>query len=326
MRDEHEFTEERLQNVTSVNSSPGLDQRKLIPGITEEIIPWSEVFGYLMNPLRFASYTDTNRQLINYLRDRQKPFTLQSLLEYIDDAAASGDRARTVNRKKCAVKRIVAELIADNPDRWTRLDQFFIDRLFRSIKGRRIQSRAIPEEKYLNTEEIDLLLNHADHRLRLIILFLITTGCRVDELITCNRFNTTIHRSDVDIVVTGKGGKERHVRISRRLHSRIETEFRGEQYLFCTRDRSPLHRQWIWRKINDLGLQHLGRKIGPHAFRHSFATLMIQAGKDLKAVSEYLGHSGTEVTADMYLHTELVLDEIPDFERRIRVWEKHPHD
>lgn len=39
-----------------------------------------------------------------------------------------------------------------------------------------------------------------------------------------------------------------------------------------------------------------------HTLRHSAATTMLDAGVHLKAVSELLGHSGTQITADTYAH------------------------
>jgi integrase/recombinase XerD len=39
--------------------------------------------------------------------------------------------------------------------------------------------------------------------------------------------------------------------------------------------------------------------------RHSFATLAIREGASIKAVSEYLGHSSTAITMDMYVHERL---------------------
>lgn len=42
-----------------------------------------------------------------------------------------------------------------------------------------------------------------------------------------------------------------------------------------------------------------------HALRHTFATNLIQAGVDIKTVSQLLGHSSIKVTYDTYVHTNL---------------------
>jgi integrase len=46
--------------------------------------------------------------------------------------------------------------------------------------------------------------------------------------------------------------------------------------------------------------------ISPHCLRHSFATNMWELEEDLKAISEMLGHSSIQVTADIY--TKMSMD------------------
>ena len=41
---------------------------------------------------------------------------------------------------------------------------------------------------------------------------------------------------------------------------------------------------------------------GPHALRHTFATLLLSSGIDVKIVSELLGHSNVSITYNTYIH------------------------
>jgi integrase len=43
-------------------------------------------------------------------------------------------------------------------------------------------------------------------------------------------------------------------------------------------------------------------KVRLHDLRHSFASLLLAGGADLKTVSQALGHSTISVTADVYAH------------------------
>ena len=42
-----------------------------------------------------------------------------------------------------------------------------------------------------------------------------------------------------------------------------------------------------------------------HALRHTFATRCIQAGVDIKSLSEVLGHSNTSITLNIYVHSSM---------------------
>lgn len=47
------------------------------------------------------------------------------------------------------------------------------------------------------------------------------------------------------------------------------------------------------------------RKIHPHTLRHTFATTCLQAGCDIKTLSELLGHASATVTLQRYVHSDL---------------------
>ena len=47
------------------------------------------------------------------------------------------------------------------------------------------------------------------------------------------------------------------------------------------------------------------RQVRPHTLRHTFATTCLQAGCDVKTLSELLGHANANITLQRYVHSDL---------------------
>ena len=59
-----------------------------------------------------------------------------------------------------------------------------------------------------------------------------------------------------------------------------------------------------FRKSIHLYLEQAGvHSVHPHMLRHSFATICLQAGCDIKTLSELMGHSSADITMKRYVHT-----------------------
>jgi integrase len=64
----------------------------------------------------------------------------------------------------------------------------------------------------------------------------------------------------------------------------------------------PLHPDHVSRRFRELANEAGLPIIKFHAAMHTAATLALEAGIDIKIVSEQLGHSTTRITQDLYQH------------------------
>ena len=93
--------------------------------------------------------------------------------------------------------------------------------------------------------------------------------------------------------------------ISRQLHETLSSLKRDRtvlsHWVFLTTNRNPMRARWAesWfrriRKEAGLAIHYT-----PHSFRHSFASLHLQAGESPQWVMEQLGHKRFGITVDLY--------------------------
>jgi integrase/recombinase XerD len=169
----------------------------------------------------------------------------------------------------------------------------------------------------LSIIEIDRMIDAIDlskpegHRNKAIIETLYGCGLRVSELV--NLRLTDIHYGEGYVIVTGKGNKQRLVPIGGKALKEIDIYkqdrntlpvIKDQNVLFLNRRGSKLTRAMIFTIIKDLAARAgIKKNISPHTFRHSFATHMIEAGADLRAVQEMLGHESI-LTTEIYTHID----------------------
>jgi integrase/recombinase XerD len=185
----------------------------------------------------------------------------------------------------------------------------------------------------LTTVEIDRIEAEIDlsspsgHRNRAIIETLYGCGLRVSELV--NLRLTDLHFRDGFITVTGKGDKQRLVPVNSGTIREISfymtirnsmPVIKDPNILFLNRRGRKLSREMIYTIIKELTRKAgITKRVSPHTFRHSFATHLVQAGADLRAVQEMLGHESI-LTTEIYTHIDRIYlrDEILEHHPRGR--------
>lgn len=112
--------------------------------------------------------------------------------------------------------------------------------------------------------------------------------------------------------VLGKGNKQRIVPIGTQaikalqywLKTRDELGFFEQSALFLTKQGSRLGVRSIQKRLSYWGKkQGISDKVHPHRLRHAFASHMLEASGDLRAVQELLGHADISTT-QIYTHVD----------------------
>jgi integrase/recombinase XerC len=187
---------------------------------------------------------------------------------------------------------------------------------------------------YLDRAQIELLFQMAEARamegafvdvrnLAILELFY-STGMRLSEL-------QGLNRGDLDLVsqqvkVTGKGRKQRiipvgdHATLALRNYEAKRNELGSQadrQAVFVARTGKRIGVRAVQKVVGGF-LKEIDEEAGlsVHSLRHTFATHLLDAGADLRAVQELLGHASV-ATTQIYTHTSI--------ERLKQVYQKsHP--
>jgi integrase/recombinase XerC len=176
---------------------------------------------------------------------------------------------------------------------------------------------------YLDRKQTETLFQWAESRaggdelgptrdLAILELFY-STGIRLSEL-------SGMNVEDLDLLsdqakVRGKGRKERIVPVGSRavlalrrylnLRERLVAQVRGDRRaVFVSRRGKRLAPRGIQRIVHGMFDAIGGDGLRVHSLRHTFATHMLDAGADLRAVQELLGHASLSTT-QVYTHTSV---------------------
>jgi integrase/recombinase XerC len=163
--------------------------------------------------------------------------------------------------------------------------------------------------------ELPPALDFVSARLRCLLELLYASGLRVSELVGLDLQD--VLRAERTLRVLGKGRKERLVP----FHAKAEVEL--EAYLhqrgaFLAAKGLPTTpaiflnqrggrltpttvRTLLRKALEDAAVR---ARVSPHALRHSFATHLLNAGMDLRAIQELLGHASLSTT-QRYTHLSL---------------------
>ncbi|NFM30654.1 integrase [Clostridium botulinum] len=172
----------------------------------------------------------------------------------------------------------------------------------------------------MTEEEIELLRQACKtEREKALIEFLITTGCRLSEVVGINKDD--LNWNEMSLNVIGKGDKERKVYFSTKakilLKKYLLTRKDNNEALFVTskRPHGRLGGRSVQREIKKIADRTgINKSIYPHLFRHSFATEKINSGMPLPVLQHIMGHENPSTTQ---IYAELSEENIKHEYRKI---------
>lgn len=183
-----------------------------------------------------------------------------------------------------------------------------------------MSKRKIPE--FLTIEEQEQLINifntryFNSYRNKVIIQLFLATGLRLAELINLQWTHINLMTGQLK-VVQGKGSKDRIIWVSDSILNVLQV-WREKQtdkigvceYIFTTNTKKQLNDRDVRRMVSDYAVKAgITKKISPHTLRHSYATDLLRATKNIRLVQKALGHSDLSTTM---IYTHIVDDEFED--------------
>jgi len=212
---------------------------------------------------------------------------------------------------------------------------YFADRDIMSLPSEKIKLSKKGKDikvKFLNLSQVEKLLlapninSKTGLRDRAILETLFSTGIRVAEIAALDREQIKIPPSsdELEISITGKGGKVRPVYFSTRclrwLKKYLDWCKNDNERALFTRFKGPRNAsaRLTTRSIENIVKKHAiaaGVPVFtvPHTIRHSFATDMLAKGVDIRTLQEFLGHSDISTTQ---IYTHVVSKQLKDVHRK----------
>jgi integrase/recombinase XerD len=269
------------------------------------------------SPSTIAAYRDALRMLILFAAERtgRKPgalvvedFDRDLVLGFLDELEEKRKNSvLTRNARLTAIRSFFHHVAANDPASLG---------IAHRVLAIPIKRSHIEVTHHLSQPEVDALIAAPDQqtprgrRDRALLLFLARTGARVSEAIGVNARDLKLDRSRPQVLLRGKGRKERIAPIPNDLAKTLEALMneRGT----ALHESRPLFVGTHDTRLTRFGAIHIVRRavatatlarpelahktISPHVFRHSLAMKLLQSGVDLLTIQAWLGHSQVATT------------------------------
>ena len=267
--------------------------------------------NYELDLFKYFEYLDKNN--LNYLTVKYKDVSNFTLF-----LAKQNYKSTTINRIDSSIRSFYNYL---------ELEKKINGNPFKAASNLKVPKRLPNYFKYDEYLTMISVIDKDDYeyRNRLILEMLFATGLRVSEL--SNIKIKDIDFSEREIKIMGKGSKERFVFYNKECAIVLDSYLKEcRSKLLNSKDSEYLFINHLGDKLTDRGIRLIidkivkksciKSKVSPHTFRHTFATMLLNEGCNIKSVQELLGHSSLGTTG---IYTHLTNDEV-----RLAYMKAHP--
>lgn len=238
------------------------------------------------------------KRMLNLLNVNEQDITVYHLRKYFTMQKEKGISERTLNGERCIFSSYFGwlfneHLISSNPT--SNLNPIKYTKKVR---------------KPFNEVEIERMKEVCENtRDKAIISFLLSSGCRVNELCQLNKSDINLEKKEC--VVLGKGNKERTCYINEitvMLLSRyFEERTDNLPALFVGKGTERIKPQGIRKMLKKIEQLSGVENVHPHRFRRTLATTLINHGMPIQEVAHILGHEKIDTTMEyVYIENENV--------------------
>ncbi|WP_419774395.1 tyrosine-type recombinase/integrase [Halarcobacter sp.] len=238
------------------------------------------------------------------------------LKEYIRHLYTLGLKPKSIKRKVVVLKGLFnylefEEIIEINPFRKMRISIKQEKTLPKTIEMKNIRKllKYVYEIKH-NIKDKNSFKYKSVVRDIAVLELLFSTGLRVSEV--SNLKSSSINIVSGYIKVMGKGNKERTIHVCEQESKNILKEYfslfkediQNKEYFFINRLKKRFSEQSISLMIKKYqNKAKIEQHLTPHMFRHSFATMLLEEGVDIRYIQGMLGHSSISTT-QIYTHID----------------------
>jgi integrase len=138
------------------------------------------------------------------------------------------------------------------------------------------------------------------------ILIMIYTGLRIGELIILKPEDVDLKNRTITGGIKTDAGKNRIVPISNKIYDMVARRvLQDNEYLIARENGKQFKYENYYKEKFTPIMEQLNFKHKPHDCRHTFATLMSNAGADIIALQKIIGHASYQTTANIYTHKDI---------------------